>query len=66
MGGKGSGRKKTPPRVNIDPKTVTEKELMELCFGKELSVRIRKEIRLNRKKMRIGKVLKKREIIRKS
>ena len=28
MGGKGSGRKKTPQRSNIDPKTLTEEELI--------------------------------------
>jgi hypothetical protein len=49
MGGKGSGRKKTPPRSNIDPKTLTEEELTALCFGKPLAERIWKEKKLRRK-----------------
>jgi hypothetical protein len=48
LGGKGSGRKKTPPRSNVDPKTLTEKELMVLCFGKPLAKRIQREEKLRR------------------
>ena len=50
MGGKGSGRRKTPPRSNVDPNTLTEEELTVLCFGKPLSERIWKEEKLKRKR----------------
>ena len=46
MGGKGSGRKKTPPRSNIDPKTLTEDELIELCLGKPLAKKVKKEMQI--------------------
>ena len=42
MGGRGSGRKKTPPRSNFDPQKLTEEELMSKCFGKPLANKMRK------------------------
>jgi hypothetical protein len=49
MGGKGSGRKKTLPRYNIDPKKLTDEGLTQLCFGKPLAERIQNEKKLRRK-----------------
>ena len=40
MGGKGSGRKKAV-RINIDPTTLTDKEIIANALGKPLANRLR-------------------------
>jgi len=42
MGGKGSGRKKTPPRSNFNPYALSENELISKSFGKLLTKKMLK------------------------